>query len=119
MSADTEFHMNAADIRKRVLQLRAVIDQGDIELLEDLTLLAHVFLEDELEWMEEHEEVLFEAINRVEDQWEAMQEAGDELELSQASLDAMVFVLGVQDEADADADDDRDGDNADPDADLN
>ena len=117
MSAETEPHMNAADIRKRVLQLRHVIDQGDVELPDDLTLLTHVFTEDELEWIEEHEEVLFEALNRIEDQWEAMQEAGDELELSQASVDAMVFVLGVQDEEDAADDSDRNSDN-DPDADL-
>ena len=122
MSADAAFrHMPAPDIRKRVLQLRSFVDQGEFSGDEDNTLLGQIFTEDELEWLEEKEPALFSALMRVEKDYNRLTDVSEDLEQSQEAVDAFATIIDLESEAAEDADegeDDAEDDEEDPDADL-
>ncbi len=110
MGADTEFPMAAADIRKRAVQLRAFIDQGDFSPTDEESLLGQVFSEDEIEWLEENEEKIFMTLERIDEDYAKLVNASTDIEQGQDALDAHIQVLAFE------PDDDDDGD--DPDGDL-
>lgn len=117
MSADTEptTPLDAAELRKKAIQLRAFIDQGEFRAgdEEHEQLLAQIFTDDELDAIEEHHDVLYLALTRLQEDYEKACEAGAALEASQNAIDAHVLVASME----QDAEDEDDGD-ADPDADL-
>jgi hypothetical protein len=126
MAAETDFHMTAEEIRKRVVQLRAYIDQvgadPEFELDDDESILDRVFTEDELEWIEEHEEKLHTALSRIDDDFTKVEDASVALHASQDAADAHVTVIEVAEaEEDLDAEEGAGDDDAaadDPDGDV-
>lgn len=141
MSADTE-PLDAATLRKKAIQLRHFIDQGEFVPGEDDDdqLLRQVFTEDELDSIEEHNEQLYLALTQVQIAYDKATDIGAQLEACQNAIDSHVIVLSVeQDEEEAAAeeepaddepyegdgddhisqgDDDEEHDPEDPDADL-
>lgn len=133
MSADTR-PSDAETIRKRAIQLRAFIDQGEFIPGEndDDQLLTQVFTDDELVAIEDHYPKLHLALMQLEDAFDKATEAGAALEACQNAIDAHAVVISLEESVDDAADDeeqrerdhealgDDDGatDDDDPDADL-
>lgn len=111
MAPETDFPLTAADLRKRVAQLRHLIDQGEVD---DEKLLDTVF-DDELDWIDDHLPKLHSALVRIEADYSKLTDASTELEASQDAADAMVQLLAAEER---DEDDDDDDGVVDPDADL-
>lgn len=120
MAAEIEFPLTGEHLRKRAVALRAFIDGAaadpEFELEEDESILDRVFTQDELEWIEENEEKYFIALQRVDDDFNKLDEASAALHASVDAVEAHAVVVEVADadeELDAEEgaqDDDPDGD---------
>jgi len=116
MAAEVTFPLTADHLRKRVMQLRALMDQGEFEPTEERSLLEAIFDEDELEWLSENNERFAEALERIEDDYITLDEASTALQRSQDAIDAHLVVARVDEAIDnGDLDDDDAGDDGDGD----
>lgn len=98
--AETEFPIPARKLRDRLVQLHHQIEQGVVPESDEDSILDLVFSEAELEWIEENHETLFAMLMRIADEYEAVREASDHLEVSEQAAAAFVRVLQLDAEAD-------------------
>ena len=83
------------------------------------SLLGQVFMGDERSFIEEEHENLFEALERIESDYDKLCEASSDLEASQNAVGAFALVITLEGTDDVGDDDDARGpDTDDPDADL-
>ena len=122
MAAEITYPLTADHLRKRAIALRAYIDQAgadpDFAMEDEESILTRVLTDEELEWIEEHEETLFTALQRIDDDFNRVVDASIALHASQDAVDAHVVVIAVEEDADQEAsDEDARGDD-DPDGDV-
>jgi len=100
MTADTE-PLDASELRKRAVALRAFIDQDPEDTDEDgdPAVVTRVYTQDELDAIGEHHPRIATALDRVEADYSKLCQASTDLEASQDALDALVIVETLQQEA--------------------